>query len=241
MDSFWINIILFLSAFIAGVIFINVSINNKGVYKNLLSFSGAFLFGLTILHFIPEVFHDFKISYGVVILLGFSFQIAIEFLTQGLDHGHYHSGGKSKLRFSAVAGLFIHSIFEASPLAAHGHDHGHDHGVSGDFFLWGLVLHKIPVAIFLGTVVSQVFTKKWHAYLVILAFALMAPLGLLLSEHIEFIQKFHEYFMAFVVGIFLYISTTILYEINEDHSFNTFKFIAIMVGFSVAIVTALVG
>jgi zinc and cadmium transporter len=238
MSTAIVQSILFLSSFIVGVLFINVSISNNKFYKNLLSFSGAFLFGLTILHFIPEVFHDFEPFVGIWILLGFSFQIVIEFLTQGLDHGHYHSGGKHKLSMSAIIGLFVHSIFEASPLAVH---EGHSNGDSTNYFLWGLVLHKIPVAIFLGTIVSQFFSKKLYGYLIILAFSLMAPLGLLLAQEIEFLHQYHQFFMAFVVGIFLYISTTILYEINEDHSFNTYKFIAIIIGFTIAILSSLIG
>lgn len=229
--------ILFFSSFIAGVIFINISISNKKTYKNLLSFSGAFLFGLTVLHFIPDLFSNFKPLYGIVILLGFSFQIVLEFLTQGLDHGHYHfHHGKPQLKISAIIGLLLHSFFEASPLAVHGESH-HEH--ANQFLLWGLVLHKIPVAIFLGTVVSQYFEKKWKAYAVILAFSIMAPLGLLLSTEIQALADFQDYFMAFVVGIFLYISTTILYEINENHSFNTYKFISILFGFAVAIASSL--
>jgi zinc and cadmium transporter len=238
MSTTVIQSILFLSSFVVGVLFINISITNNKFYKNLLSFSGAFLFGLTILHFIPEVFNDFKPMIGIWILLGFSFQIVIEFLTQGLDHGHYHSGGKHKLSTSAIIGLFVHSIFEASPLAVH---EGHHHADTSEYFLWGLVLHKIPVAIFLGTIVSQFFSKKIYAYLIIFGFSLMAPLGLLLAQEIEFLHQYHQFFMAFVVGIFLYISTTILYEINENHSFNTYKFIAIIIGFAVAILSSLVG
>ncbi|MFT6746231.1 MAG: zinc and cadmium transporter [Glaciecola sp.] len=238
MNTTLVQSILFLSSFVVGAVFINISISNNKFYKNLLSFSGAFLFGLTVLHFIPEVFHEFEPMVGIWILLGFSFQIVIEFLTQGLDHGHYHPHGKNKLSVSAIIGLFVHSIFEASPLAVH---EGHSHTDTSEYFLWGLVLHKIPVAIFLGTIVSKYFTKKIHAYLIILAFSLMAPIGLLLAQEIEFLHQYHQFFMAFVVGIFLYISTTILYEINENHSFNTYKFIAIIIGFTIAILSSLVG
>lgn len=238
MSSTVIQSILFLSSFIVGVLFINISVKNNKTYKNLLSFSGAFLFGLTILHFIPEIFRDFHPLIGIWILLGFSFQIILEFLTQGLDHGHYHPDGKHKLSLSAILGLFVHSIFEASPLAVH---EGHVHNESSEFFLWGLVLHKIPVAIFLGTIVGQFFEKKIFAYLTILLFSLMAPLGLLIAQEIEFLHEYHDLFLAFVVGMFLYISTTILYEINENHSFNTHKFVYIVIGFVVAILSSMLG
>ena len=238
MTTTYVQSILFFSSFLFGVLFINVSISDKKSYRNLLSFSGAFLFGLTVLHFIPETCVNFTPTIGILILLGFSFQIIIEFLTQGLDHGHYHSGGKQKLNTSAIVGLFVHSLFEASPLAVHA---GHQHSDTSSYFLWGLVLHKVPVAIFLGTIVSQFFSKKIYAYLIILSFSLMAPLGLLLAQEIEFLPQYHQLFMAFVVGIFLYISTTILYEISENHSFNTYKFLYIIVGFSVATLSAFVG
>lgn len=238
MDHALSHILLFLSTFIVGAIFVNFTVKNNVFYKNLLSFSGAFLFGLTVLHFIPELFYDFKSEFGIVILLGFSFQIVVEFLTQGLDHGHYHSHGKNGLSWSAIIGLFVHSIFEASPLAGH---EGHDHSHLDQYLLWGLILHKIPVAIFLATVAGQYFSKKWMAYALIAAFALMSPIGLFLSVEIEAINQFQDYFMAFVVGIFLYISTTILYEITENHNFNTLKFVSIMVGFSVAVLSTLLG
>ena len=220
---------LFLSAFLFGAIFIHVKISNKPYFKYLLSFSGAFLFGLTVLHFIPELFHEFNPLFGIFILLGFSFQIILEFLTKGLDHGHFHfHHGKPQLSFAAILGLLFHSFFEASPLSMH---QGHDHG---DYLLWGLLLHKIPVSIFLGTVLSQAFPKKWKAYLILFVFAMMAPLGLYMGTEVAAFAELQEYFMAFVIGIFLYISTTIIYEVNENHSFNTLKFIAILIGFALA-------
>ena len=228
-------LILFLSAFVFGAVFIHLRIGNKPYFKYFLSFSGAFLFGLTVLHFIPELFQHFNPLYGIFILLGFSFQIILEFLTKGLDHGHFHfHHGKPQLGFAAIIGLLFHSFFEASPLSMHG---SHDH--FGSFLLWGLVLHKVPVSIFLGTVLSQYFKEKWKAYLILLLFAIMAPLGLYLGTEIAALASIQDYFLAFVIGIFLYISTTILYEVNENHSFNTFKFIAIIIGFSVAALSSL--
>jgi zinc and cadmium transporter len=237
MDSISTQIILFCASFLVGIVFIYLNIKNQKIYKTILTFSGAFLFGLTVLHFIPELFRQkYNPLFGAFILLGFSFQIILEFLTQGLDHGHYHHDKKHQLGFSALAGLFIHELFEASPLAEH---EGHSHGDYNNFLLWGLVLHKIPVAIFLGTMLSQYYDKKWKAFVVLFLFSIMAPLGLLMAEKISFLHQYHEYFMALVIGIFLYISTTILYETNQNHNFNTRKFISIIIGFAIAVATSL--
>jgi hypothetical protein len=42
--------------------------------------------------------------------------------------------------------------------------------------------------------------------------------------------------MALVVGIFLHISTTILFETEENHKFNMVKFIAIIIGASIPLI-----
>lgn len=233
----WVeHIILFSATFVTGFVFIRSAIGNQKWVKYLLSFSGAFLFALTVLHFIPEVYHETSWSVGVFVLLGFSLQIVLEFMSQGLDHGHGH--GAKSIRWPAMVGLFIHALIEATPLAAHQHHHhalhGHD-GVS-DFLLFGLVMHKIPVAIVLATLIGQHKGLKgsWKAYALLFSFSMMAPLGLFFAGQIDIIHQFHEELMGVVIGIFLYISTTILFEVNEAHKFNQRKFISILIGFGLA-------
>jgi hypothetical protein len=43
--------------------------------------------------------------------------------------------------------------------------------------------------------------------------------------------------MAVVVGIFLHISTTILFESSENHRFNLIKFVVILMGAGFAVVS----
>lgn len=233
MDSLSTQILLFALTFLAGCTFLFINLKNDKSLKILLSFSGAFLFGLTILHFVPELFHEYKPSYGIFILIGFSIQIVLEFLTQGIDHGHYHAGHSHKLKIPALVGLFLHALFEATPLSQEHHHHGNEdfHG----YFLTGLILHKLPVAIVFGSMLHHYIGKKAKSFIILGLFALMAPLGLLLSEEITFFQTYHEYFTAIVIGIFLYISTTILFEVSENHGFNLMKFLSIVLGFGIAI------
>jgi hypothetical protein len=101
------------------------------------------------------------------------------------------------------------------------------------FFL-GLILHKLPVALVFGSMLKHYLGRTSKSFLILGLFAVMAPLGLILSESISVFQDYQHYFMAIVIGIFLNISTTILFEISEDHKFNLVKFISIIVGFSIA-------
>ena len=235
MDSALIQILLFISTFGAGSAFLFLKLKSELSLKMLLSFSGAFLFGLTILHFLPDLFLDYKPTHGLFILIGFSIQLILEFFTQGIDHGHHHVGHGHKFKISALIGLFLHALFEATPLASgHIHDHGHGDGHFHNYFLLGLILHKLPVAIVLGSMLNHYIGKNAKSFVILGLFALMAPLGLLLSDSIDFIQEYQHYFMAIVIGIFLNISTTILFEVSENHKFNLVKFISIILGFSIA-------
>ncbi|MAW65881.1 MAG: hypothetical protein CMD18_06775 [Flavobacteriales bacterium] len=233
LNSLTTEILLFVITFIAGSIFLFLNINKERSLKILLSFSGAFLFGLTILHFLPDLFLDYAPSFGIFVLIGFSIQLILEFLTQGIDHGHYHKGDINKVKLPALIGLFLHALFEATPLAS-SHTHAENENHFHESFFLGLILHKLPVAIVFGSMLKHYLGRTPKSFFILASFAIMAPLGLVLSESISTFQDYQHYFMAIVIGIFLNISTTILFEINEDHKFNLVKFISIVVGFSIA-------
>ena len=233
MNSLTIEILLFAITFLTGSTFLFFDINNERSLKILLSFSGAFLFGLTILHFLPDLFLEYVPSYGLFILIGFSIQLILEFLTQGIDHGHYHKGHLIKVKLPALIGLFLHALFEATPLAS-SHTHGENDNNFHESFFLGLILHKLPVAIVFGSMLKHYLGRTRQSFFILGLFALMAPIGLLLSDSIPVFHQYQHYFMAIVIGIFLNISTTILFEISENHKFNLVKFVSIVVGFSIA-------
>jgi hypothetical protein len=63
----------------------------------------------------------------------------------------------------------------------------------------------------------------------------MGPLGaitgmLLHQNEISLIAAYSDEITAIVIGIFLHISTTILFESSSDHRFNIYKMIAIITG-----------
>ena len=109
-----------------------------------------------------------------------------------------------------------------------GHNHHHEH------LLWAIVIHKIPIAIILGTFFVKSNISKFYAVLFLLVFSLMSPLGTLAGGNIPFLLTYRTEITAIIIGVLLHISTIILFETSKDHKFNLYKFIAILVGMVVA-------
>ena len=68
----------------------------------------------------------------------------------------------------------------------------------------------------------------------------MSPLGYWLSFEIGKgaignIEVYFDRIMGVVIGIFLHISTTILFESSVDHKFNLKKVVAVLLGVSIAL------
>ena len=202
--------------------------------KLLLSFSGAYLLALTVFVLIPEVYHshnehthDFKYI-GLFVIVGVLLQIVLEFFSHGAEHGHtQHPHQHSAFPLSLFISLSIHSILEGFPLS-----HGHNHDL-----VYGIFVHKLPVAIVLTTFFINSGVNKWKTALFLLFFALMTPLGTFLSNTVPSLISYHTELSAIVIGIFLHISTVILFENSEGHRFNLLKFLSVCVGFAVAYLT----
>ena len=131
----------------------------------------------------------------------------------------------------ALIGLCIHAFLEGMPLGNHVHHHHHH---THDALLTGIALHKIPVSIVLLSMFIQ-SGMKTYAYALLFLFAIMSPLGAFISNYISHLGQFYNEIMAIVVGVFLHISTTILFESSEGHHFNTQKMVTIILGTGIAL------
>jgi zinc transporter ZupT len=220
-------LVLILSVlFGAGIAFFYSGMSNQKT-KLLISFSGSYLFAITVLHLIPDIYINYSgHSIGIFVLIGFFFQILLEHFTKGAEHGHSHFNETVPL--GVLIGLSIHAILEGMPLGNSHHGHVHDN------LLAGLAIHKIPVSIVLVNMFLASGYSKLKSFIIIVLFALMSPLGILISEYVNLTNYYRE-IMAIVIGIFLHISTTILFESSEGHDFNKQKVISIILGSSIAI------
>ncbi len=216
--------ILPILAVIAGyIISLFLKPGSSSGFKLLLAFSGAYLLAVTVLELLPDVYRQPDSGIGVFIMLGLLLQIILEFLSKGVEHGHLHSHeNTNKFPILLLVSLSLHSLLEGFPLDNDNH------------LLHGVVIHKIPVAAILSVFLIQSKLSKSKVFLFLAFFALMTPLGSWLRNNITFISEYGAYINAIVIGIFLHISTTILFESSKNHSFNASKLGVIVLGILLA-------
>lgn len=242
MESFIVFSSLILSVVLGGFFVTYLQQTNKAqIIKLLLAFSGGFLLSIAFTHFIPDLYHEESASIGIYILIGFLIQLLMEFFSGGIEHGHVHVHKGQKMPWGMFLSLSVHSILEGIPLGNQlmgfeilsSHDHGHDNSL-----LLGILFHQLPVAIALMTLLVNTNLTLIKSWIVLMLFGIMTPLGVaigMLTLPGEFGLDYHV-ILAIVVGMFLHISTTIIFETSENHKFNLLKLLAIFVGCGLAFV-----
>ena len=213
--------------------------NKAQIIKLLLAFSGGFLLSIAFTHFIPDLYHDGDSSIGLYILLGFLVQLLLEFFSGGIEHGHVHVHAGQKMPWGLFISLSVHSVLEGIPLGnqliGNVVDSGHNHDHGNSLFL-GILFHQLPVAIALMTLLVNTKLKKIQSWMVLMAFGIMTPLGVVMGMFgIDILQGIdYHVILAVVVGMFLHISTTIIFETSENHKFNLLKLVSIFIGCGLA-------
>lgn len=235
-----LNIILLIVAVLLGGIIVSIvdGIKQKQLIKIMLAFSGGFLLSIAFVHFLPELYESHTpYSIGVFILIGFLIQLFLEYFSGGIEHGHIHIHKNQHIPWAMFISLSIHSFIEGIPLAA-GDVHSYHNHLSAQSLLLGILFHQTPVAIALMTLLKGSGISNKKSWFILSSFALMTPLGLLFGKMahttIDFISM--NLLLAIVVGMFLHISTTIIFESSENHRFNFIKLLSIIIGVSLAIV-----
>ncbi|MFC1222959.1 ZIP family metal transporter [Pedobacter sp. BG31] len=229
----WKLCVLFFCAFLGGTAIFLVKSDKSKLLKLILSFSGAYLFAITVLHLIPDAYSGpDKGQIGIFILIGFLLQIFLEQFSEGVEHGHIHKQHDGHVfPFGVMISLCLHAFLEGMPLAKEQHNE----------LIFGISLHHIPAAFALASILMQNHFKKSSIIFYLIVFAIMAPLGFYVSVGLSNgtiggIDAYFNKIMGIVIGIFLHISTTILFESSADHKINTRKMIAVLLGIGVALI-----
>lgn len=242
MSFFWYAV-LFLAPFSGGVLGFFLNRGKESFTKLLLAFSGSFLLSLSILVLMPHVFSEAENQYaGMFVLGGFLLQVFLDFYTKGADHGHYHPEEKAhshRIPISLIAALSLHSFIEGIPVGTG----AYDSAGFGTAMITGIALHEVPAAFVLVSILRANHLKNKTVIPLMVLYASMSLLGALFSHYVNQYNTISETalnnILAIVIGSFLHISTTILFETSENHRFNRMKLIAIMIGIIVGVLNLL--
>ncbi len=242
-------LVLFLTPLLSGLVVFLLPKGRTTNYRMLLVFAGAYLFAITVIHILPELYAQSSglELIGLFVLIGFFLQQLLEYITSGIEHGHIHSHTESTAHhhsvhhysISAIMLLFalcIHAFLEggmlAQPLNAR-------QVFDTNAILLGIALHRAPAAFALMTVLSVQLRSRSRAVPYLVAFSATAPIGLLVSTYLTQEEVLSTtglvYLYALVSGNFLHISTTIVFESSPGHRFDARKMATALFGALVAV------
>ncbi len=196
----------------------------KNELRLLLAFSGAFLLALTIFELFPSVYRDEDPKLiGICIMSGILLQIFLEFFSKGAEHGHVHLKKEgAHFPWLLFMSLSVHAFLEGFPVNNH------------NSIIYGIIVHKIPISVILSIfLIDSKLKMRWVALFMVI-FSLMTPMGSLVASQVPMVREYNAYATAIVIGIFLHISTVILFESSEGHRFNLRKLAVIALGVIIA-------
>ena len=242
--------VLLISTLLAGLAVLLIPKLNISKFKILLSFSGAYLFSITVIHILPELFHeasDLRLT-GVYVLAGFFLQMILEYFSSGVEHGHLHydhhhghSHAHSALPYSMFISLCLHSFLEGTLLMHPFHTHAHE---GAQTLLIGLVLHKIPESFALISILIFGLKNRYVAVALLIIYSFCSPAGLIASDllfhSLKVDETIFQFLFAIVAGNFLYISTTIFFETSPDHKFKINRLAVLILAAVMAIVAEII-
>ena len=193
--------------------------------KQLLAFSGSFILSITVLEMLPNVYQSHGVVVGYWVLGGLVLQLFLESISKGAEHGHIHINQSLSFPWAIWISLCFHSFLEGIPM------HYHDHMAVGVF------LHKLPIAMLLSFFLLQSKLPNIQIAILFLIFGMSTPIGTHLSYSFSIFSDAYIELSALVAGMFLHVSTTIIFESADGHRFNTTKTIAILMGIAFAVLS----
>jgi zinc and cadmium transporter len=224
---------------ISGVTAMLVKINQINL-RLLLAFSAAYLFSLSIIHLLPEAFlmgSDKQV--GLFIVLGFCLQLLIDTFSTGIEHGHVHQHNKdckTQLPYGILVGLMLHAFLEGLPIY---NPAAASSAPIDQQLILGLALHNIPITIAFVSLLKEHQSFASRNWMLLILFSVMSPIGYLSSFVLQkyglsHYETFGRMAFALVIGIFLHISTAILFESSEQHKYNRAKWLIMVSGIVLA-------
>lgn len=217
-------ILLFFSVLLGA--WLGTRFRQDGIFaKGLLIFSAGFLITVTVNEVFPQIFSAENTNLGYFLLGGVMLQMVLENLTKGFEHGHIHHPADAQiLPVGLLLGLFVHAFLEGLPIAF----------PAGELtpYIQGILVHNVPISFVLGAFLFKTNRKNFYPWLILMFFAAATPLGSLTGEILP--KDWILPSLAIVGGIFLHISSVIIFESNKNHNVNWAKMLWVIAGIAAA-------
>lgn len=242
MNSIQAIFLLIIPILASGILAMKISIRQSAM-RLMLALSASYLFSVSIIHLLPEAFSSNENSMsmkltGLFIVLGFCLQLIIDTFSTGIEHGHVHIHSKDchdHLPLGIILGLMLHSFLEGLPV----YNGNGGYSAINHQLIYGLMLHNIPISIAFVLLLREHGGNRMRVFSLLIVFSLMTPLGFLFSYIMQSsgmngYQTYSSAAFALVIGIFLQISTAILFESSEHHKYNIAKVMVMICGIILA-------
>ena len=234
MSVLWAWTALVAPVMASGILIQRIAFKDS-VLRLFLAFSASYLFALTLIHMLPEVYAGPvpKLA-GLCIVFGFCLQLLLDSFSTGIEHGHIHTHTDHchrKFPIGICLGLMIHSFLEGLPI----YDmQNSSEPLHADLIL-GLGIHHVPITITFMILLKDHGLSFLKRMLWLTALSVMAPLGMSCGIYMHhLLQGYSALFSAtayaVLVGIFLHISTAILFESSEAHRYTPLKITVLLLG-----------
>jgi zinc transporter ZupT len=202
---------------------------NDAKMRYFLVISAGIIFGISIFHFVPELYRHFTIMGLVCVILGFSIPYIISHVSDNLSKHHENFSFIDSITFisfsidAIIDGLILGSAIKEN----------------SQYLLIGLILHRIPMTFSLVSILRTHTKSASIMYLLCFTFIALTPLSALIGNYYisAFTLNTTQYFTYLTSGIFIYIS---VYHILYEHQLYTkpnLKYLAL--GIFIALFTSI--
>ncbi len=195
-------------------------------YSPLLTVAGSFILASVVLHFNNQWHGDHSDMVGWGLLVGIFFQITIEQLTGGVEHGHI-TDVPIKYGTYFMLGLMMHALVEAMPISRL-----YEYPTWYNPIISSIILHRLPASMVFGFIVGR---RKKQAFIIWGSlFMLTAPVGALLGYYVVS-EQLLKWFEFLALGSLLYIGSTMVHEQISHHNIGWKQMLILLLGVFLAI------
>lgn len=163
----------------------------------------------------------------------------MELISHGGEHGHLHHSDKTShqpdkskqhnphlLPLMILIGISIHAFFEAMALNT-------ANGINKPLLI-GIIIHNIPVSLVIVGAFAGIGASKSKSILMLSVFAAMGVAGGAAGHYSDFLIRYSDLVICFVVGILLHVAVSTLFDSASSHRYNLIRFLLVIAAFGLA-------